>query len=43
MTIPTFLKSFAKNTDGSVAIWAAFSTMPDDSVSIMAEDLKSGT
>jgi len=26
MTIPTFLKSFAKNTSGSVAIWAAFST-----------------
>lgn len=26
MTIPTFFKSFAKNTGGSVAIWAAFST-----------------
>ena len=26
MTIPTFIKSFAKNTGGSVAIWAAFST-----------------
>jgi len=26
MTIPTFIKSFAKNTSGSVAIWAAVST-----------------
>jgi len=26
MTIPTLFKSFAKNTGGSVAIWAAFST-----------------
>ena len=26
MTIPTLLKSFAKNTSGSVAIWAVFST-----------------
>lgn len=26
MIIPTFIKSFAKNTSGSVAIWAAFST-----------------
>jgi len=26
MTIPTFIKSFARNTSGSIAIWAAFST-----------------